>query len=419
MARLSLSCLSLFLLLPTSFSLPYDISARHLFPDTIVIEGHRLVENKVRLWAGDEKLTTALGHLTAEADTWLAKGPWTVTSKPNPAPNGTMHDYLSQAPYFWPSDTPDGCPYVERDGQRNPEVETGTNHPARDSMFRSSYMLSLAWYYTREAKYAEHASLILQTWFIDPATAMTPHLKHAQVIPCLNDGRAIGIIDFSMEFTNVIDAAAILASTKAPGWTKANQKTFKKWSKQFLDWLVNSDFGKTEAAEPNNHGTFAHMQIATLALFTGDRALARKEASFAKSLIDSQILPNGSQPLELARTQSWHYANFNLGAHYRFALVGKKVGVDLFHHRGPDGQSLFGATKLLLKAAVEGKGAWPYQELHFIPWAATDNIQAAADEGNREAKAVVSKLPTPPNGDIYVLRPASEQLDNINDLPKV
>jgi hypothetical protein len=117
--------------------------------------------------------------------------------------------------------------------------------------------------------------------------------------------------------------------------------------------------------------------------------------------------------MELARTRSWHYSNFNLGAHLRFALVAKKVGLDLFSYEGPDGQSLFRATEFLLAAAAEGQSAWDFQELEFQPYAATDNVQATADAGNRKAQAVVSRLPPPPGGNIYMLRPAAEQLDNI------
>ncbi|KAF7114199.1 hypothetical protein CNMCM5793_007777 [Aspergillus hiratsukae] len=411
MKLLWISCVSLLLSASSSLSLPNGHGS--IIPKTVVIDGVRLVENKLRLWAGDASRKAALGHLTTEADSWLSQGPWTVTSKSQAPPNGTIHDYASQAPYWWPSNTTDGCPYVNRDGERNPEVEKYTDHSGRRSMFRSSYILSLAWYYTGQAKYAKRASLILQTWFIDPATAMMPHLQHAQIIPCRNDGRAIGIIDFSQEYTNVLDAAAILASTNAPGWTRANQHAFMNWNRQFLDWLVNSPFGKEEAGEENNHGTFAKMQIAALALFTGDRSLAEKTSEEAKSLINVQIRPNGSQPAELERTRSWHYSNFNLGAHLRFALVSKKVGVDLLGYKGPDGQSLFGAANFLLKAAVEGQSAWEFEELEFKPYAATDNIHAAADAGDREAKAVVPRLPPPPTGDIYVLRPAAEQLDNI------
>lgn len=69
-------------------------------PKTVVIDGSRMLEARARLALGDKKLRKALGALTKEADSWLGKGPWTVVDKPNPPPEGGIHDYLSQAPYW-------------------------------------------------------------------------------------------------------------------------------------------------------------------------------------------------------------------------------------------------------------------------------------------------------------------------------
>ncbi|KAL7793642.1 alginate lyase domain-containing protein [Trichoderma ceciliae] len=382
-------------------------------PDTIVIDGYRLVDAKQRLNKGDRDLKAALKHLTAQADSWLDQGPWTVTAKADAAPNGTLHDYTSQAPYWWPNpDTPDGCPYINKDGVRNPEVDKYQDRVSVGKMFNSTYVLSLAWYYTGNAKYSKHASDILRTWFLDADTAMNPNLDHAQIIPCANSGRSIGIIDFSQEYTNVIDAVAIL-NTGAPGWKSSDGKAFVSWNKRFLSWLADSPFGIQEAAAQNNHGTFANMQIAALALFTGNHSLAVSRSQLAKSFIDSQITANGSQPQELARTRSFHYSNFDLCAHLRFALIARKVGVDLFKYKGPDGQTLFKAVDFLVPAAAGGASEWTYPELGFTQYAATDNVQAAAQEGDPVAKKALGKLVPPPGGDIFALRPAPEQLDSI------
>jgi hypothetical protein len=279
-------------------------------------------------------------------------------------------------------------------------------------MFNSTYVLSLAWYYTGNPKYSKHASDILRTWFLDSKTAMSPNLNHAQIIPCANTGRSIGIIDFSQEYTNVIDAVAIL-NTGAPGWSKADGKAFVSWNKQFLTWLADSPFGVEEAAAQNNHGTFANMQIAALALFTGNITLAKQRAELAKSFINSQITANGSQPQELARTRSFHYSNFDLTAHLRYALIARKVGVDLFKYTGPQGQTLFKAVEFLIPAAAGGADKWTYPELGFTQYAATDNVRAAAQEGDKAALKVLTKLVAPPGGDIFGLRPAPEQLDSI------
>lgn len=386
-------------------------------PRTAVLDGKRLQQAKLRLDRGDPELKRAVRDLRGRADTWLGQGPWTVVDKPKPAPGGDVHDYLSQAPYWWPTRTPTadnpwGCPYEQRDGQRNPEVDTGTDRLDVEKVFDSTYDLTLAWYYTGEKRYAEKAATVLRTWFLDPETRMNPNLDHAQFIPCKYDGRAIGIIDFSQSYTSVVDAIAILG-TGAPGWSKSDRSAMGKWNKDFLGWLVNSDFGKQESAAQNNHGTFYDMQVAALAYATGDTALARRTVLDARARrMDPQIAADGSQPQELVRTRSWHYSAFDLVAYTRLAAIGRNVGVDLWSHQGPEGQSLFKAVGYLLPAAT-GAAAWPHPELEFHRFAASDVVHAAADAGDAAARKAVPKLETPPGGDLWALRPAAEQLDSI------
>ncbi|MGW6269579.1 MULTISPECIES: alginate lyase family protein [unclassified Streptomyces] len=392
-------------------------SAHEKAPRTAVLDGERLLRTKLRLDRGDPRLKRALEDLTARADAWIGQGPWTVVDKPKPAPGGDVHDYLSQAPYWWPTrpptaDNPWGCPYEQRDGQRNPEVDTGTDRQDVEKVFDSAYDLTLAWYYTGKKRYAEQAASVLRTWFLDPATKMNPNLDHAQFIPCKYDGRAIGIIDFSQSYTSVVDAIAILG-TGAPGWSKSDRSAMTKWNKDFLGWLVDSDFGKQESAAQNNHGTFYDLQVAALAYATGDTALARRTVLDARARrIDPQIAGDGSQPQELARTRSWHYSTFDLVAYTRLAAIGRNVGVDLWKHQGPAGQSLFKAVHYLLPAAT-GAATWPHPELAFHRFAASDVVHAAADAGDTAARRAVPKLQTPPGGDLWALRPAAEQLDSI------
>lgn len=386
-------------------------------PATAVLDGARLQRTKIRLDHGDAGLRRAVATLAARADAWLGQGPWTVVDKPKPAPGGDAHDYLSQAPYWWPSqpataDNPWGCPYVQRDGQRNPEVDTGTDRQDVEKVFDSTYDLALAWYYTGRKQYAQKAATVLRTWFLAPDTRMNPNLDHGQFIPCKYDGRAIGIIDFSQSYTSVLDALAIL-DTGAPGWSRADRTAMRAWNVDFRDWLAHSAFGTEEGAAANNHGTFYDMQLAALAYATGDRALARRTVlAAAAGRIDPQVAADGSQPQELARTRSWHYSTFDLVAYTRLAAIGRHVGVDLWAYRGPAGQSLFGAVDFLLPAAT-GAAPWPYPELEFHRFAASDVVHAAADAGDRAARAAVARLEAPPGGDLWELRPAAEQLDSI------
>lgn len=386
-------------------------------PRTVVLDGGRLRSTRSRLEHGDRRLARTLRELTTRADNWLDQGPWTVVDKPKPAPGGDVHDYLSQAPYWWPSkpataDNPWGCPYVQRDGRRNPEVDTGTDRQDLEKVFDSTYDLALAWYYTGEKRYAAKAGQVLRTWFLDPATRMNPNLDHGQFIPCRYDGRAIGIIDFSQSYTSVLDAIALL-DTGAPGWSRSDRAAMLAWNTGYRDWLTDSAFGKEEGAARNNHGTFYDLQLAALAYATGEKDLARRTVLAARALrIDPQIAADGSQPQELARTRSWHYSTFDLVAYTRLAAIGEKVGVNLWAYRGPDGQSLFGAVDYLLTAAT-GAEPWGHPELEFHRFAASDVVRAAADAGDRAARAAVPGLEAPPGGDLWELRPAAEQLDSI------
>ncbi|MEU9392099.1 alginate lyase family protein [Streptomyces sp. NPDC048324] len=386
-------------------------------PATVVLDGARLQRTKALLDHGDPQLRGELAALTARADDWLHQGPWTVVDKPRPAPGGDPHDYLSQAPYWWPTTTPTadnpwGCPYVQKDGQRNPEVDSGTDRQDAEKVFDSTYDLALAWYYTGRKVYAEKAARILRTWFLAPATRMNPNLDHAQFIPCRYDGRAIGIIDFSQSYTSVLDAQALLAAG-APGWSAGDRAAMRRWNTDFRDWLENSDFGRQEGAAANNHGTFYDLQLAALACATGDRALARRTVLDARTRrIAPQIAADGGQPQELARTRSWHYSTFDLVAYTRLAAIGRHVGVDLWAYRGPQGQSLSKAVDYLLPAATAA-AQWPHPELEFHRYAASDVVHAAADAGDEAARAAVGKLQAPPGGDLWALRPAAEQLDSI------
>ncbi|KAK7061437.1 alginate-lyase domain-containing protein [Favolaschia claudopus] len=401
------------LFMPFSYLVLHSLvlGAWSLVPNTVVLDKTRLVDAKVRL-PFDETVRKTLVSLTAQADEWLSQGPWSVANKTITPPGGDIHDYASQAPYYWASNTSDGCPWINRDGVHNPDADKYTDHNDRGKMFQSSYILSLAWYYTGQAKYATHAGTILRTWFITPSTRMNPNLNHAQIVPCANTGRSIGIIDFSQQYTSVLDAAAILASS-APGWSSSDAAAFQQWNVDFLDWLETSQFGKDESAATNNHGTFAIMQSAGIALFTGDRDLAASKATTMKSRISTYISANGSQQLELTRTRSFHYSTFDLVAYTRMAAIAQKVGVDLWAYQGSQGQSIHQAVNFILPAAT-GAQDWPYPDLDFTPFSAKDVVHASADAGNSKAKAAVDKIPVPPGGDLWPLRPASEQLDALN-----
>jgi hypothetical protein len=383
----------------------------------VTLSGPQLAATKARIRAGDPAIRAPFHTLVKQANADLSAGPWSVMDKTEVPPGGSKHDYLSEAPYWWPTEpmtpqNPYGCPYVDRDGQTYPGAEAITDHNERGAAFSAIYTLTLAWYYTGDPAYAHRAELDLRTWFIDPATSMNPNLNYAQGIPCMVNGRGTGIIDFSEALPDVVDAAAILDSG-APAWTSKDHDAISSWFSQFLVWLQTSPNAIDEAASQNNHGSFFDEQEAALALYTGQRKLTRQIVIAAETKrIDVQIQPDGSEPLELARTLSWHYSTFNLMALTRLAQIGQHVGVNLWRYTTPAGGSMTKAVNFLIPAAT-GQAPWTYPQTGFEPYAPLDVIHAAAAAGDKEAAAALHLIPAPPGGDLWPVEPAAEQLDSV------
>jgi hypothetical protein len=306
-----------------------------------------------------------LVKLERDARKALTSGPFSVTSKSTTPPSGDKHDYMSQAPYFWPDpNRPNGLPYIRRDGERNPEIEKITDHRVMDQMESAVETLALAYHATRNEDYAAKAAALLRVFFLDPDWRMNPNLQFAQAIPGVNTGRGIGLIE-TRGLTRVVDAIGLLAGSKY--WTSAEQKGMEDWFSKFLQWMLESKNGREEAAAKNNHGTFYDVQVVSFALFLGKTDLARSVLETAKSKrIAAQIEPDGRQPLELARTKSWSYSVMNLDGLMTLAGLGKSVGVDLWNYETPDGRSIHKALNFL-EPFASGEKKWPYQQLGEWP----------------------------------------------------
>lgn len=330
--------------LPRVFSLPAA---------TMVELKQEISEGKLR--------DSSIERLRERANAALAQEPRSVMDKTVLPPSGDKHDYMSRAPYWWPDpNSPNGLPYIRRDGVSNPEIGQIQDHKNLSNLISETYTLALAYYFLGEEPYAKHASELLQTWFLDPQTRMNPNLEFAQGIPGRNTGRGIGLIE-TREMYRLVDAIGLLQGSKS--WTAEDQKGMEEWCAKFLDWMIHSPHGKDEAAAKNNHGTYYDVQVASLALFTGGRAMARRVLESAgERRIATQIEPDGKQPLELARTKALGYSTMNLAGLFELALLGEDVGVDLWNFHTDDGRSIHKALDYLVPYAAGAK-KWPYEQI--------------------------------------------------------
>jgi hypothetical protein len=323
-------------------------------------DADHLASLRAKMQANDPRIKAAVAALEDEATRALAMKPASVMDKGVAPPSGDRHDYMSQAPYWWPDPAkPNGLPYIRRDGERNPEINRITDHGHFDRVMDAVATLGLAFHLTGKAEYADHAARLLRTWFIDPGTRMNPHLRYGQGIPGINEGRGIGIIE-TRRLPKMLDGVLLIAGS--PAWRAEDEAALQAWMRAYLTWLIESQHGREESKNGNNHETWYDVQVAGLALYTGQRDIAKRVLAGSRDRIARQIEPDGRQPRELERTRAWHYSIFNLEAFFDLATLGSHVAVDLWGHRTRDGRSLRAAVDFLIPYGLQER-EWPYKEI--------------------------------------------------------
>lgn len=330
-------------------------------PQVFSIDPAALAASKAQLAAGNSTLQPALNALIASANANLNIAPMAVTDKPNPSFINS-HDYVSYSPYWWPNpNTGNGLPYVYRDGQVNQAQANLGDSGNFNILLAAVNNLAVAYYLTGDARYADHAAKLLEVWFINPVTRMNPNLNHTQMIVGASNGSFEGIIDARRIYA-MIDALGLLNSSTT--WTQQDRTAMTSWLTQYNTWLQTSSFGKSDAAEPNNQGTWFDVQHMSILLYLGQTSAARAVAkAFASKRIATQIRSDGSQPYELARADAWVYSAFNLQAMELMANLALRVGVNLWNYQAPSGGSIRKALDYLAPYANPNT-PWPHNHLN-------------------------------------------------------
>jgi hypothetical protein len=300
--------------------------------------------------------TDVLEYIKKQADSYLREKPISVTERKLKAPSGDPKDYASMGIYWWPNPaTPDHLPYVRRDGEVNPEVVDDVNI---ENLAKRIRILTLAEVFFGTGAYARAAEDQIYTWFIDEKLAMNPHGEYAQGIPGICEGRGIGLIEYRTNI-DIMDSVRIL---EAIGKISAEVSSgIRDWFVKLTDWMLTSEKGIDEDNQHNNHGAWYDAQIMAMAIFTKRENLAKRimRTSYGERQL-KHIMPDGSQPHELARTRAMHYSLFNSKALILIATMAKSLGDDRYASDG------------LLKLSVEyirkyytAPETFPYREIHL------------------------------------------------------
>lgn len=306
---------------------------------------------------------TAYQAVKTEADRLLDVQPLSVMMKEKTPASGDKHDYMSIARYYWPDPTkPDGLPYINRDGESNPELDKFDRNRLGETAGRVT-TLTLAWYFSGDERYAQKATELLRVWFFNKDTRMNPHLEYAQVAMGHNGnkGRSYGVID-TYSFVEMLDAVALLEQSKS--FTNKDSKQLKAWFSKLLDWMLTSQQGKDEAAATNNHSIAFDAQAISFALYVGNLKVARDIINaLPEKRMFPQIEPDGRMPRELQRTRAFHYSQYNLTHIVDILTMGQKLGIYLDNAASADGRSFYKAMDFLAGYTGKPQSEWPYKEI--------------------------------------------------------
>ncbi|KIY72781.1 chondroitin AC/alginate lyase [Cylindrobasidium torrendii FP15055 ss-10] len=265
------------------------------------------------------------------------------TSKCTPSPTKEMA----------PSATWTTCPYKTRDGKVNPDVRKLNGPGAINDFSQMSIYDAMAFVITRSGGYVDSLVKSIQTFYIDDATRMNPHMEYGQVRRGPGkegqQGSFAGILD-GRGHIKTVNAIMLVKALHPKAWTNDIDKAVNQWMAEYTDWMTKSSLGKKALTRPNNHGTFFAAQLAATKLVIGDTNGARDVINhFFDNEFQDQISSSGEQPFEAVRTRPFHYRCFNLEGLIVLAKIAEEVGVDVWSKRSKRGATIQDAVDFTMR----------------------------------------------------------------------
>ncbi|KAI9273716.1 alginate lyase-domain-containing protein [Sporodiniella umbellata] len=279
----------------------------------------------------------ALGCLLKLSNESLKSGPFSITfgkATPHIAPTGNVKDFLSYAPYWWPENPSDPhTKYVRRDGKRNPDAAVVKDQYQLESLAENLLYLCLGYHFFKNERYASHATLLLDTFFVNEVTGMNSHLTYAQIVRGSQNtkvmGRGEGIIS-ARALCRVVNVLPLLDNFCGYQTIRAQ---IVHWFFCYSKWLQQSPVAKMALKAKNNIHTWyiAHLVSVERFLDPSSMSLVACIKDFFGHSLPAQIdSSTGNQPLEAKRARPFHYLVFNMQAILYIAEVARSIGLNMY-----------------------------------------------------------------------------------------
>ncbi|KAJ8456365.1 hypothetical protein ONZ45_g18747 [Pleurotus djamor] len=262
------------------------------------------------------------------------------------------------------------CTYVSRDGLFNPDARLVVNDVGAFQDLSDAILYNaIAWVLSNATSnaYSQNTVNFIRTWFLDETTGMLPNLDYAQQIrgPGEPKGSRTGVLDLK-GMTKITSAILMLRKGNCPDWTPELDEGMNAWTRQYIGWLETADLAMEEAHSTNNHGSFYYNQLAALYLIVNDSRASRNVTdTYFRTLYMDQIVANGEQPLEAARTRPYHYRAYNLAAmitNARLAIYASPSEPSPFQLRTSQGATIQTALDWAMRYDARETGEEKYAE---------------------------------------------------------
>ncbi len=288
----------------------------------------------------------------------LGRAPTPLSSIAAPRSPGTLHDFYSEEEFYWPDPGSPQGPHVLRDGSRNPAAFTAH----RDALLQLAMdvpALVAAFVLTREARYAARAGAHLKAWFVDAATAMTPNMMFAQVIPPGRTGRFEGVAE-AVHLAEVAQSIPFLG--RSDTFSAVEFAALKGWFASYFEWLDSSRLAGLARDDKSHHGSSWLLQAAAFARLNEaqDGPLTVLRHRFKTSTIRGQIVADGTFPHELTTSDPYRNSLFNLDMLAGVCLLLSTRFESVWDFELQDGPGMRSAIARHYPF-IRDRGAWPYR----------------------------------------------------------
>ena len=129
--------------------------------------------------------------------------------------------------------------------------------------------------------------------------------------------------------------------------------------------MRTSKNGTAESVTKNNHATAYDAQIVAYALMAGREDVVNEVISqFMQRRIYKQVQPDGSQPEELARTNSYSYTTYNIRIALSMCNMAQVLGVDFLSQTSEDGRSIPKMIEFMSQYLGVEQSQYPYEQIN-------------------------------------------------------